>query len=265
MPEGRRLELYKDRLERGRMAVSAKDGREEQAARLGGKGRVIREPLKDSSGLLTSSATEKKTKKKKKREKTKEKKKKQRGSCKKRVHSSTPPTPEDADKQHKDPGVKLFPTHLTPSSESLDGKLAKVKLQGRTPAEAAPTKNKPRKLKESNPDPASPDNEADLNNKMNESLRWEGTLEDPSAEEIRIQIYKMNRRRRYMTALQGLYGELGPAGTSQEDHQSSHSGRGCPASTKDPRPRLQSELSRHDKILSGERDQSLYTGWSTRL
>lgn len=238
------------------MAVSTKDGREEQAVRLGDKDRVIREPLKDSSGLLTSSGTEKKTKKKQKKEKTKEKKKKQGGSCKKRVHSSTPPTPEDADKQHQD--VKLFPTHLAPSSESLDGKLAKVKLQGRTPAEAAQTKSKPRKRKEaaaavlSNPEPASSDNEADLTNKRNGSLRWEGTLEDPSAEENRIRIYKLNRRRRYLNALQGLHGELGPAATTQEGHQSNCFGRGCTASSQDPRARLQSELSHHDRILSGK-------------
>ncbi|MGH0153056.1 UNVERIFIED_CONTAM: hypothetical protein FKN15_023982 [Acipenser sinensis] len=161
------------------MAVSSKDGREEQAVRLGDKDRVIREPLKDSSGLLTSSGTEKKTKKKKKKEKTKEKKKKQGGSCKKRVHSSTPPTPEDAE-------------------------------------------------------PASSDNEADLTNKRNESLRWEGTLEDPSAEENRIRIYKLNRRRRYLNALQGLHGELGPAATTQVGHQSNCFGRRCTAFSQDP-------------------------------
>ncbi|KAK6473351.1 protein LIAT1-like [Huso huso] len=236
------------------MAVSCKDGREEQAVRLGDD-RVIREPLKDSSGLLSSSGTEKKTKKKKKKEKTKEKKKKQDGSCKKRVHSSTP---KPAFPQHRDSGVKLFPTHLAPSSESLDGKLAKVKLQGRTPAEAARTKSKPRKRKEaaaavlSNPKPASSDNKADLTSKRNESLRWEGTLEDPSAEENRIRIYKMNRRKRYLNALQGLHGELGPAGTTQEGHQSNCFGRGCTASSQGPRARLQSELSHHDRILSGK-------------
>ncbi|XP_074870168.1 protein LIAT1 [Carettochelys insculpta] len=35
---------------------------------------------------------------------------------------------------------------------------------------------------------------------INESLRWDGKLEDPAAEEERLHIYKLNRRKRY-----GLY------------------------------------------------------------
>ncbi|EDO47444.1 predicted protein [Nematostella vectensis] len=36
----------------------------------------------------------------------------------------------------------------------------------------------------------------------NESLRWDNTLDDPNAEEERIRVYKMNRRKRYMASLQ---------------------------------------------------------------
>ncbi|XP_068945277.1 protein LIAT1 [Petaurus breviceps papuanus] len=44
-----------------------------------------------------------------------------------------------------------------------------------------------------------------LSNKINESLRWEGVLEDPVAEEERIRIYKLNRRKRYrLSALEGF-------------------------------------------------------------
>lgn len=39
-----------------------------------------------------------------------------------------------------------------------------------------------------------------LSAQLNESLRWDGILEDPAAEEERLQIYKVNRRKRY-----GLY------------------------------------------------------------
>lgn len=37
---------------------------------------------------------------------------------------------------------------------------------------------------------------------INESLRWEGVLEDPDQERERLKIYKMNRRKRYLAAAQ---------------------------------------------------------------
>uniref|UniRef100_A0A8C8VN22 Uncharacterized protein n=1 Tax=Pelusios castaneus TaxID=367368 RepID=A0A8C8VN22_9SAUR len=40
----------------------------------------------------------------------------------------------------------------------------------------------------------------DLSHQINESLRWDGILEDPAAEEERLRLYKLNRRKRY-----GLY------------------------------------------------------------
>ncbi|XP_072496004.1 protein LIAT1 [Notamacropus eugenii] len=47
--------------------------------------------------------------------------------------------------------------------------------------------------------------EESLSTKINESLRWEGVLEDPVAEEERIRIYKLNRRKRYrLSALEGF-------------------------------------------------------------
>ncbi|XP_020862661.1 protein LIAT1 isoform X3 [Phascolarctos cinereus] len=47
--------------------------------------------------------------------------------------------------------------------------------------------------------------EESLSTKINESLRWEGILEDPVAEEERIHIYKLNRRKRYrLSALEGF-------------------------------------------------------------
>uniref|UniRef100_A0A672UT03 Uncharacterized protein n=1 Tax=Strigops habroptila TaxID=2489341 RepID=A0A672UT03_STRHB len=41
-----------------------------------------------------------------------------------------------------------------------------------------------------------------LSAQLNESLRWDGILEDPVAEEERLRIYKMNRRKRYELYLQ---------------------------------------------------------------
>lgn len=39
----------------------------------------------------------------------------------------------------------------------------------------------------------------------NESLRWENALEDPEAEAERIRIYKINRRKRYLAAVNTNY------------------------------------------------------------
>lgn len=42
----------------------------------------------------------------------------------------------------------------------------------------------------------------DLSAQLNESLRWDGILEDPVAEEERLHIYKVNRRKRYELYIQ---------------------------------------------------------------
>lgn len=41
-----------------------------------------------------------------------------------------------------------------------------------------------------------------LSAQFKESLRWDGILEDPAAEEERLQIYRLNRRKRYELYLQ---------------------------------------------------------------
>lgn len=41
-----------------------------------------------------------------------------------------------------------------------------------------------------------------LSAQLNESLRWDGILEDPVAEEERLRIYKVNRRKRYESYIQ---------------------------------------------------------------
>ncbi|XP_074045261.1 protein LIAT1 [Macrotis lagotis] len=65
---------------------------------------------------------------------------------------------------------------------------------------------------------ASAEVEDSLSNKINESLRWQGVLEDPVAEEERIRIYKLNRRKRYrLSALEGLCSNPSvPEGTTEK-------------------------------------------------
>ncbi|CAB1348920.1 unnamed protein product [Coregonus sp. 'balchen'] len=49
----------------------------------------------------------------------------------------------------------------------------------------------------------------DQANPARESLRWDGVLEDPVAEAKRIEVYKANRRKRYLASQQGVMDYLG--------------------------------------------------------
>uniref|UniRef100_A0A8D1LKW2 Protein LIAT1 n=1 Tax=Sus scrofa TaxID=9823 RepID=A0A8D1LKW2_PIG len=52
--------------------------------------------------------------------------------------------------------------------------------------------------------------EETLSKQVNESLRWDGVLADPEAENERIRVYKLNRRKRYrMWALKGFHSDPG--------------------------------------------------------
>lgn len=45
----------------------------------------------------------------------------------------------------------------------------------------------------------SPDDVSVQTRETKESLRWEGALEDPQAEEKRLELYRANRRQRYIS------------------------------------------------------------------
>lgn len=60
------------------------------------------------------------------------------------------------------------------------------------------------------------DAESDLSSKIQNSLRWEGVLEDPVAEQERIEVYKANRRKRYLAAQRACMYDT-PAGNARSD------------------------------------------------
>ncbi|XP_028662734.1 protein LIAT1 isoform X2 [Erpetoichthys calabaricus] len=149
--------------------------------------------------LLTGiPSTEQKKKKSmiKKMSKIKEEKKQ-----KKRGHSSTPSSSDDPDKA-MGRNVKFGHSHIMPSTKSLNGKLSKIKNQGRASTETYIHR------KSSGPQMERPVDEVVLTDQMKESLRWEGALQDPVAERERIDHYKMNRRKRYLEAQKHLCGDL---------------------------------------------------------
>jgi len=45
------------------------------------------------------------------------------------------------------------------------------------------------------------EDKSDLTHPGQDSLRWEGALEDPIAEAQRLEVYRANRRKRYMASI----------------------------------------------------------------
>lgn len=49
---------------------------------------------------------------------------------------------------------------------------------------------------------------AEVSTQARESLRWEGVLKDPQAEERRLEVYRANRRQRYIAHREALLKEM---------------------------------------------------------
>ncbi|XP_053561382.1 protein LIAT1 [Bombina bombina] len=106
---------------------------------------------------------------------------KQSGEHKKRGHtSSTPSTSDETEKNHRKNGKSLT------SSDLHHGHGCNI-ININTKDVSAITDSSTGAL---------------YDGAVNESLRWEGILDDPVAEEERIHHYKINRRKRYMLAAQ---------------------------------------------------------------
>lgn len=56
----------------------------------------------------------------------------------------------------------------------------------------------------------------DVSVQTRESLRWEGALQDPQAEEKRLELYRANRRQRYISHREALLKEVQHASTKKE-------------------------------------------------
>ncbi|KAE8624956.1 hypothetical protein XENTR_v10006105 [Xenopus tropicalis] len=122
--------------------------------------------------------------------KKKTKKKERTNSIKKRGRtSSTPTTSDEADKHNakSKKSQKHIPLPLSPRDVSM----TKHKLK-KDDAECDTEKS----------NPSGSSSSIAQEGAVNESLRWEGALDDPVAEEERIQQYKINRRKRYLLAAQ---------------------------------------------------------------
>ncbi|KAM9117759.1 protein LIAT1 [Pangshura tecta] len=133
---------------------------------------------------------------KKKPKKKKKKADRDNSNTRSSGHGSSPSASEETDKHHsKSRKHQTLSAHLLEISIRKDPDPAQDAVKGiHTDAEI----NK--LLSSASTTPGSVQTEQDISDQINESLRWDGILEDPAAEEERLRIYKLNRRKRY-----GLY------------------------------------------------------------
>ncbi|XP_055513515.1 protein LIAT1 isoform X3 [Leucoraja erinacea] len=95
---------------------------------------------------------------------------------------------------------KSIKLHASKASKASPG-MEKSTSQGGTKPCAEPMENSDKSDRDGDQAEASSICSIDqLATSVNESLRWDGVLEDPVAEEERIKLYKLNRQLRYLAA-----------------------------------------------------------------
>ncbi|XP_020386062.2 protein LIAT1 [Rhincodon typus] len=150
--------------------------------------------MKSTTNLSVESEEKKKIKK---RDKAKKK-----SSTTRRNSSSTPSTSDETVLAHKHRKSSKRHTHAT--SPNIE-----------TPFSQGDTKQNPKSRNISDKTDRSQDSDGDslysvdqLATSINETLRWDGILEDPVAEEERIRLYKLNRQLRYLAAQKSSYKDI---------------------------------------------------------
>ncbi|XP_028839165.1 protein LIAT1 [Denticeps clupeoides] len=129
-----------------------------------------------------------KLKKKKKTKKNAAKEKKLNSGTKRRGHSSASPSDETEKPQsdHKDSaGSSVHPYQAKAKSSKCNRKPTELGLS-----------------QEAALHPSVVESARDPEDQSLESLRWNGVLDDPAAEAQRLEVYKANRRKRYLTLQQ---------------------------------------------------------------
>lgn len=166
----------------------------------------MRERDKECKLLLLPRNTVTKEKRTKKKDKGK-----QSNLSKKRGHSSTPQNSDDTDKPQPRASLAHEATTTTtqkpaPPEESRD-QLVRVKGRVKHGEGVIRRTRIPKEVTgaitsrmEKNTSGAAPSQGGgvEISAQARESLRWEGVLEDPLAEEKRLEVYKANRRQRYL-------------------------------------------------------------------
>ncbi|KAM9452895.1 protein LIAT1 [Salvelinus alpinus] len=155
-----------------------------------------------------------KRKKKKRKDKTKDKKS---GSTRKGPSSPSNSDDAAADKLTNTEQQQVVKGSSTRSKPTLKGSNSKkTKARSLTSLRNNKSQREAMKHEETLTGPDAGTHQAPLswdqagqNDPARESLRWDGVLEDPVAEAERIEVYKANRRKRYLASQQGAMDYLG--------------------------------------------------------
>ncbi|XP_062262489.1 protein LIAT1 [Platichthys flesus] len=138
------------------------------------------------------------------------KKKKKKRSRKRNTASISPPENTREEKPHTVHPENLPVSVLSPQSAAQPrAPLPKITAAGKKGGEqSAGGGTRSKKHPKNSPAPPTAANKTssseaqagpELSSQARESLRWEGALEDPQAEEKRLELYRANRRQRYIT------------------------------------------------------------------
>ncbi|XP_016130475.1 protein LIAT1 [Sinocyclocheilus grahami] len=132
-------------------------------------------------------------------------------SVKKEFH--VPPlsvTTKESTKKRKDPTKEKKKSgngiNQSRDSEKLqwtNGEMSDVQSKGQAKAKERKS-SKPKNPKGVSEAVPTQEDSSDLTPLEQDSLRWEGALEDPTAEAQRLEVYRANRRKRYMASRQAF-------------------------------------------------------------
>lgn len=99
----------------------------------------------------------------------------------------------------------MFPSDKQPPEAKSSSNSSLTKGGGPTKGKTGKRSKKLKKSvsnQETAPAPSAEKDKAEVSAKSLESLRWEGVLDDPVSEAERLEVYKANRRKRYLAAQQ---------------------------------------------------------------
>ncbi|KAG5844746.1 hypothetical protein ANANG_G00165830 [Anguilla anguilla] len=205
------LTLNRSEREKGAVATAPELGAKKDTAAISSLGQA-----KDSTRLPQLEVKDRLRKKKKKNDK-----KKSSSGSKKRGYSSTPSNSDDADKAPSETVSSSSSMQSGPDAERLAVRKPKVKGQPSRPRTEKGSGRIQEEEEETavatppDPPPAPPPGNTGPSGPAQESLRWEGVLADPAAEEERLEVYRANRRRRYYLSTQvKLHGEATPTASA---------------------------------------------------
>ncbi|KAJ7996117.1 hypothetical protein DPEC_G00233750 [Dallia pectoralis] len=189
-----------------------------------GSGGSCKQYGQDDKFRLLPGENERNTAKQKKKDPSIKQKTKQTNMSKKRGYSSTPPNADVTEKPQTAPAHDTTIASSLPTQDLGDHQ-SKVKGQrcvrkSRKPKEkktvsSLGSEKSTTSSFKATPAPSLEGFSSERSVQARESLRWEGVLEDPLEEERRLEVYRANRRQRYLLHRQEVNAVGGSSGNQR--------------------------------------------------